>query len=284
VPRAVDQSQTEASVRSDLALVYNLLHRFKLNEGACNHLTALLPGTTDQFLVNRYGLLWSEVTPENLVLVDASGHVLEGEGPVEVTAFQIHRAIHLADPEKYGCVLHTHMPYATALCCIGGHGDAVRGLVNCHQNSLRFHNDWAFDTKFQGLVHDNTEGDRLASALQGKRVLLHSNHGVIVCGRSVAEAFDDLYYLERACMHQVLAMSTGQPLSLVPEPIAIATKREFDLEKPASARLHLDAWKREEARDSLAKASSAPMQHLSAMLLAAFVGVLVSAALLVRRK
>ncbi len=234
VPRSdATAVETAASVRSDLAATYNLLHKFQLNEGACNHLTAMIPGTRDKFLVIRYGLLWSEVTADNLVLVDASGKVLEGQGPVEVTAFEIHRAIHLADPDKCiedndsklcllrpafhslspfaphrylplsdAAVLHTHMPYATALCCLAGRAP---GLVMCHQNSLRFHNDWQFDEHFQGLVMDNTEGDRLAAALRGNRVLLHSNHGVIVCGRSVAEAFDDLYYLERACMHQVLA-------------------------------------------------------------------------------
>jgi len=275
VPRGGGRLQTLATVRSDLAAVYNLLHKFSLNEGACNHLTAMVPGTTDQFLVIRYGLLWSEVTPDNLVLVDAKGNILAGEGPVEVTAFEIHRAIHMADPDKYGCVLHTHMPNATALCCIDGN----RGLIMCHQNSLRFHDDWAFDDKFSGLVQDNTEGDRLAGALKGKRVLLHSNHGVIVCGRTVAEAFDDLYYLERACMHQVLAMSTGQPLSLVNETVAAATKREFDLEKPESARLHLDAWKRECARERRA-ASGLSLQTTTALLIAAAMGML---AVLARR-
>ena len=255
VPRASAGSPrpTEASVRQDLAAVYRLLHRMGLNEGVCNHLTAMVPGTTDQFLVIRYGLMWSEVTADNLVLLDAKGNVLKGTGPVEVTAFEIHRAIHLADPEKYGCVLHTHMPYATALCCIkptsGSHDP---GLAMCHQNSTRFYQDFEFDPCFNGLVQDNTEGDRLASALNGKRVLLHRNHGVIVCGRTVAEAFDDLFYLERAAQVQVLAMSTGQ-LSIVSDDVARVTKKEFDLEKPASARLHLDAWMRELARDDAAK-------------------------------
>jgi len=246
----------KAGVREDLAAAYRLCHKMGLNEGVCNHLTALLPGSTDRFLVNRYGLLWSEVTADNLVLVDASGEIIEGEGPVEATAFQIHRAIHLADPEKYACVLHTHMPYATALCCIAStpgesshlaHPDWP--LVMCHQNSARFHGDVAFDACFNGLVTDSAEGERLAAAMQGKRVMLHKNHGVIVCGRTVAEAFDDLYYLEKAAQIQLLAMSTGRPLELLRDGVAAGTKAVFDNEKASAARLHLDAWKRQIARD-----------------------------------
>ena len=84
--------------RVDLAAAYNLCDKLGLNEGICNHLSALVPGTTDHFLVIRYGLLWSEVTPDNLVVVDASGAIVEGEGPVEVTALRIHAAVHQADP------------------------------------------------------------------------------------------------------------------------------------------------------------------------------------------
>eukprot|EP00438_Fugacium_kawagutii_P012084 Skav202403 [mRNA] locus=scaffold815:455884:460667:+ [translate_table: standard] len=111
---------TEASVRNDLAAAYRICHKLGFNEGVCNHLSAAVPGYSDRFLVIPYGLLWSEVTPENLVVVDSKGLVLSGAnaGEVEVTAFEIHRAIHDANPEKNRAVLHTHMPYTTALCCI----------------------------------------------------------------------------------------------------------------------------------------------------------------------
>ena len=177
----------EASIRSDLAAVYRLCHKFGLNEGVCNHLTALVPGSPLKFLVVRYGMLWEEVRPHNLVLMDAEGTILSGEGPVETTAFEIHRAIHLADPAKYGCVLHTHMSWATALCCIMA--ETSPGLVMCHQDHLKFYDDWAYDEQYSGLVLDGDEGTRLAGALQGKKVLLHRNHGVIVCNATVAAAF-----------------------------------------------------------------------------------------------
>ena len=84
-----------------------------------------------------------------------------------------------------------------------------------HQNCLRFYDEIAYDPVFNGLVLDENEGARLASLMNGKRVLLHQNHGVIICGNSVAEAFDDVYYLERACQVQILAQSTGKPLAIV---------------------------------------------------------------------
>lgn len=225
--------------RVDLAAVYRLLDRFKLNEGICNHLTALVPGTTDRFLVIRYGLLWSEVTASNLVMVDAKGTIIEGEGPVETTAFQIHRAIHLADPTKYACVLHTHMPYTTALCCLQ---DFELKMV--HQNSCRFFGDVAYDPVFNGLVLDDTEGERLAAVMGGKSVLMHRSHGVIVCGQSIASAFDDLYYLERAAEVQVLAMSTGAGIALIDDETAAQVKAQMDGGKQGWAADHLEARKR----------------------------------------
>jgi len=225
--------------RIDLAAVYRLCDKMGFNEGICNHLTALVPGTRDQFLVIRYGLLWSEVTADNLVLINSDGKVLEGEGPVETTAFEIHKAIHLADPDKYQCVLHTHMPYATALCCIEDFE-----LQMCHQNSCRFYKDVAYDPVFNGLVLDGSEGARLAGVMNGKMAFMHRSHGVIVCGRSIAAAFDDLYYLERAAQVQVYAMSTGSKLSLVTDDMAKHVKEQMDAGKAEWAQEHLEALKR----------------------------------------
>ena len=268
-----DLEVAEAATRKDLAATYRMLDKWGLNEGVCNHLTALLPGTTDRFLVIRYGLRWSEVTPENLVLLDASGTILQGEGPVEVTAFEIHRAIHLADPVKYACVLHTHMPYATTLCCIGGESSESEGvwpgLLMCHQNSTRFHRAIAYDEQFNGLVTDSTEGERLAAAMKGLSILFHRSHGVIVCGRTVAEAFDDLYYLERAAQQQVLAMSTGRPLTIVRDEVCAGTKACFDAEKLVASQLHLDAWQRQLADEDAAAIGALGLGSLGGALRAA---------------
>ena len=233
--------------RVELAGAYQLCDRFGFNEGVCNHLTVLVPGASDRFLCAPYGLAWSEVTASNLVMIDVKGNVIEGRGEIDATAFFIHLAIHQAG---HVCVLHTHMPYASALCCVERFE-----LAMCHQNSLRFADDIAYDPAFNGLVLDNTEGSRLVGVMGDKRVLMHKHHGVIVCGASVAEAFDDLYYLERAAEVQVIAMSTGSPLCTISKEIGAQFRRDMESDggKARWAQLHYDARLRELARDEWRK-------------------------------
>src|SRR5437868_10634317 len=171
----------QRAARVDLAAAFRLAVRMEFHEGVCNHFSLMLPD--GRFLLNRYGLHWSEVTASNLLALDAHGKILEGEGSFEKTAFYIHSRIHLAHP-RAACVLHTHMPYATSLTLLEG-----GRLEMAEQNALRFHGDIAYDDIYNGLVVDNAEGDRLAAALGDKRVLFLASHGVIVAGESVAEAF-----------------------------------------------------------------------------------------------
>eukprot|EP00192_Tetraselmis_astigmatica_P020867 CAMPEP_0117686270 /NCGR_PEP_ID=MMETSP0804-20121206/22331_1 /TAXON_ID=1074897 /ORGANISM="Tetraselmis astigmatica, Strain CCMP880" /LENGTH=279 /DNA_ID=CAMNT_0005497893 /DNA_START=141 /DNA_END=976 /DNA_ORIENTATION=+ len=234
-PDGYDEAAWKARV--DLAACYQLLDEMDMNEGICNHLTVMVPGTTDRFLVIPYGMLWSEVTASNLLLVDEGGNVLEGEGEPDATAFFIHKALHKAG---HVAVLHTHMPYSSALCCTKDFK-----LHMCHQNCLRFHGSIAYDPIFNGLVTDDSEGERIAAAMAGgERVYLHAHHGVIVCGPSVASAFDDLYYLERAAHVQILAMSTGKELAIVDDKVAAEFKATFDEAGESWAKAHFDALKR----------------------------------------
>jgi ribulose-5-phosphate 4-epimerase/fuculose-1-phosphate aldolase len=227
----------ERGMRVDLAAAFRLAVRLDLHEGVCNHFSAMLPDGR-RFLLNRYGLHWSEVTAGNLLALDAAGNVLEGEGEFEKTAFHIHSRIHLASP-RATCVLHTHMPYATALTLLEG-----GRLEMVEQNALRFHDDIAYDDTYNGLVVDDAEGDRLARALGGKRVLFLANHGVIVVGPSVAEAFDALYYLERACRLQVLARSMGGKLKRVRPEVVETACRMMLADAPKYAGAHFGALKR----------------------------------------
>lgn len=227
----------ERAMRVDLAAAFRLAVRLDLHEGVCNHLSVMLPGGKT-FLLNRYGLHWSEVSASNLLTLDADGNVLQGEGEVEKTAFYIHSRIHLANP-RAACVLHTHMPYATALTLLEG-----GRLEMVEQNALRFHDDIAYDDVYNGLVVDNAEGDRLARALGGKRVLFLANHGVIVVGPSVAEAFDAMYYLERACRLQVLARSMGGKLRPVRPEVIRDAYRMMLADAPRYAGAHFEALKR----------------------------------------
>jgi ribulose-5-phosphate 4-epimerase/fuculose-1-phosphate aldolase len=225
-----------AAARIDLAAAFRLAVRMDLHEGVCNHFSFMLPGGS--FLLNRYGLHWSEVSASNLLALDAEGNVLEGEGEFEKTAFYIHSRIHLANP-RAACVLHTHMPYATALTLLEN-----GRLEMVEQNALRFHDDIAYDDTYNGLVVDNAEGDRLARVLGSRRVMFLANHGVIVVGPSVAEAFDLMYYLERACRLQVLARSVGGKLKKVREEVVRDTYRLILADTPKYAGAHFAALKR----------------------------------------
>ena len=227
----------ERQARIDLAAAFRLAVRMDMHEGVCNHFTLMLPDHR-RFLLNAYGLHWSEVSASNLLVLDPDGTVLDGEGEAEKTAFYIHSRIHLANP-RAACVLHTHMPYATALTL------TVPGrLEMVEQNALRFAGDIAYDDEYNGLVVDEAEGDRLARVLGDKRVLFLANHGVLVVGTTVAEAFDALYYLERACRLQVLARATGLPLRPVRPEVVRETYRMILADTPKYAGAHFEALKR----------------------------------------
>lgn len=211
-----------AQAKIDLAAALRMAAFHGLNEGVCNHFSYALPEMEDRFLLSPHGIHWSQIRASDILLIDGEGRTLEGSGEAELTAFVIHGRIHANNPRAH-CVLHTHMPYATALACTE---DCK--IEPVHQASLRFYNDFAYDPDFNGLAEDQEEGDRIAGALGDKKVLFLANHGVVVIGESIPRAFDDLYYLERACMFQVLAMSTGRPLKKVGDNTAAKTRAEYD--------------------------------------------------------
>jgi ribulose-5-phosphate 4-epimerase/fuculose-1-phosphate aldolase len=236
-PGELTAATIERAARIDLAAAFRLAVRLDLHEGVCNHFSVMLPDGR-RFLLNRYGLHWSEVSASNLLALDAEGRLLEGVGDYEKTAFWIHSRIHVAHPHA-ACVLHTHMPYATALTLLE---DGRLEMIE--QNALRFHDDIAYDDTYNGLVVDEAEGDRLAHVLGGKRVLFLANHGVIVVGASVAEAFDALYYLERACRLQVLARMMGGKRRPVRADVDERTCRMLREDAPKYAGAHFEALKR----------------------------------------
>lgn len=205
---------TVRQLREDLALALRAAAHHGLGEGVCNHFSVELPDGSRRFLLNPRGLLWSEVQADDIVLVDAHGERLAGAREVEPTAMFIHAAVHRIAGKA--CVLHTHMPFATALTLT-----ADRGLdTTLSQNAMRFHGRIAIDDRYNGLALDIAEGERIASAMGGADVAFLGNHGVIVCGERIDYAYDDLYYLERACMHQVLAQQTGRSLKPVAAELA----------------------------------------------------------------
>ena len=236
------EKQQELQARVDLVAALRWANRLGYGEGICNHFSLELPGHPGHFLINPQGFHWSELTPGDLVVVDATGRKVEGRHRVEPTAFFIHGAMHRSKPSAK-CVMHTHMPYATALTVV--HGGRLEWAS---QNSLKFFGRVAYDDNYNGLALDDAEGERMCAQAQEADVLFLANHGIIVCGPSVALAFDDLYYLERACMLQVLAMGTGKPLRMIPERIAGLTARQM-AEDSEQSELHFEALKRILDRD-----------------------------------
>ena len=207
--------------RIDLAAALRWAERHGFSEAICNHFSFMVPGTTDRFLINRQGLHWREATASSLLLVDNDGKLIEGDAPPEPTAFYIHWRLHRAAPQAR-CILHTHMPYATALTML-----EEPELLPALQTSLMFHEQIAYDPDYNGLAFDEAEGDRMAAKLGNRSVLFLANHGVIVTGSTVHEAYDKLYYLERACMTTVLALSTGKKLKLVRPEVRARTAEQM---------------------------------------------------------
>ncbi|ORE91525.1 hypothetical protein ATO13_19850 [Stappia sp. 22II-S9-Z10] len=228
-------------LREDLATAFRVAAAMDLNEGICNHFSVQVPGAEERYLINPYGIHWSEMQPGDLLLIDGEGQVVEGEGEVEATARYIHVAAHRANP-RHAAVLHTHMPFCTALTMVEN-----GSLEMAHQTACRFHDRTVYVREFGGLALDEDEGEAIATSAKhdsAADIFFLAHHGVTVCGASVAEAFDDLYYLERAARQQVLAMSTGLPLKLMNAEQVNHTARQMRQVMKVQAEEHFTVLKR----------------------------------------
>lgn len=231
-------SELVRQAKVDLAACFRTAAHHGLEEGICNHFSAVVPGYDDLFIVNPYGYAFRELTASRLLVCDFHGNVVEGEGEPEATAFYIHARIHKNLP-RAKVAFHTHMPYATALAMTDGDP-----LIFAGQTSLKFYGRTVVDSDYNGLALDEHEGDRIAGAIGDADIVFMKHHGVMVLGPTIAEAWDDLYYLERACQVQTLALSTGRAVQPVDSAIAEAASRQMREGDPESARLHLESVKR----------------------------------------
>ena len=207
--RAVDPV-TQAKVH--LAAAHRLAVLHELEEGIDNHFTVTVPGRNDQYLILPFGLHWSEARARDMIVFDESGKTLEGEGVVELSAQCIHAPIHRICGARV--VMHTHQPWALALNMLENNR-----LLPANQTAAFFHGHLAYDDTYEGTADTIEEGERLARVIGGKQVLFMKNHGVLVVGETVAQAYKRLYFLERVCRTQVLAMSTGKPLKVLADVI-----------------------------------------------------------------
>ena len=219
---AVPPDEAAWQARVDLAAAHRIADLQGLGEGIFNHFTLTVPGFGDRYLQLPFGLHWSEATAGALLEVGYDGKILRGTGEIERSGFCIHAPIHRLIPSA-ACVLHTHMPFASALTRL----EEPR-LEAIGQTEIGFLACVAYDEDYQGLAFDPAEGERLAGALgPSNKVLFMANHGVLVVGETVAEAYDLLYYLERACQVQLYAMWTGRPLKRVASGVVAHTLRQY---------------------------------------------------------
>ena len=209
-PRAADDAVAQARIH--LAAAHRMAVLHELEEGIDNHFTMTVPGRDGQYLILPYGLHWSEARASDLIVFAESGAVLEGRGSLELSAQCIHAPIHRITGAKV--VLHTHQTWAIALNMLKDNR-----LIPASQTAAFFHGQIAYDDDYTGLAATLEEGERLAAAMGTKPIVFMKNHGVLVTGDTVAQAYRRLYRLERVCRNQILALSTGRPIEVMPDEI-----------------------------------------------------------------
>jgi ribulose-5-phosphate 4-epimerase/fuculose-1-phosphate aldolase len=195
-----------------LAAAHRLAVLHELEEGIDNHFTVTVPGENDRYLILPFGLHWSEARASDMIVFDESGNTLEGEGVVELSAQCIHAPIHRICGTQV--VMHTHQTWALALNMLKDNR-----LVPASQTAAFFHGHVAYDDTYAGTADFIAEGERLAGVIGDKHVLFMKNHGVLVTGNTVAQAYRRLYKLERVCRAQLLAMASGKPLEVLSESV-----------------------------------------------------------------
>jgi len=201
-------SQAEWQTRVDLAACYRLVHHYGMDDLVYNHISARVPGEEGHFLINAYGMTYDEITASSLVKVDFDGNIVQDSGSgygINRAGFVIHSAVHRGRPDV-ACVIHTHTPAGMAVSAM------ECGLQPLTQNAMFFSGIGYHD--YEGPAVDLDEQKRLVSDLGSHVAMILRNHGLLAVGATIPEAFITVYWLERACQAQVLALSTGKTLTI----------------------------------------------------------------------
>ena len=211
------------ALRVDLAAAFRLAAQFEWTESVGNHFSAVVASADGTFLMNPRWVHFSLVRASELMLLNWNDtDVLSRPNPPDRSGWCIHSQMHATVP-KAAVIMHIHPPYATALA-----GLKDTSIKPIEQVTARFFNRVAVDSGFQNVATTEEEGRRLGRVIGDKSVLMMGNHGVTVAAATVAEAFEELYLFERACRTLVLAYSTGQPLSILPDDVAEQTARGWE--------------------------------------------------------
>jgi ribulose-5-phosphate 4-epimerase/fuculose-1-phosphate aldolase len=223
-------SEEEWALRCDLAALYRLVAHHRWTDFVYTHISARLPGPQHHFLINQYGVLFDEMRASDLVKIDLHGNVVE-EGDissrrVNAAGFTIHSAIHMARPDLQ-CVVHTHTQAGIAVSAM------TEGLLPLSQHALKFYGRLAYHG-YEGIALDLDERERLVRDLGQHKAMILRNHGLLVGGTSIPEAFHMIYMLERACSAQVAALSCGREVILPPHDVCAHTAEQFRVQEDDS--------------------------------------------------
>jgi ribulose-5-phosphate 4-epimerase/fuculose-1-phosphate aldolase len=203
-------TQEEWEIRIELAAAYRLVAHYGWDDLIFTHLSARIPGPEHHFLLNPYNLMFEEVTASSLVKVDVNGNPVDPTPFITNPAgFTIHSAIHMARDDAYA-VMHLHTPAGQA---VAAHSE---GLLPLTQTAMLIRNDVAFHD-YEGVAVDLSERERLVADLGTKNAMILRNHGTLAVGKNVGECFVRLYFLERACQAQIMALSAGDQVNNPPQ-------------------------------------------------------------------
>lgn len=204
-------SDAEWQARVQLAACYRIFAHLGWAELIYNHISLRVPGPDDHFLINPFGLHYTEVTASNLVKVDVDGHIIGNDDwPINPAGFTFHGAIHATLPDAH-CVMHVHTTPTMAVCC------SEEGLSYTNFYAAQLHNQVAYHD-FEGITVHREEGARILASANGKRVLLLRNHGPVVIGHTLPQAFNLMWLVQRACEIQVASATLGK-LRQIPVPV-----------------------------------------------------------------
>ena len=229
-------SEAEWAARQDLAACYRIFDMLGWCESIYNHITVRVPGE-EAFLINPFGLLWSEVTASNLVKIDSDGNKLDDSPfPVNLAGFTQHAVFHRRLPWAHA-IVHTHTPDTMAVC------SSEQGLQATNFYSCFFEGEIGYHD-FEGITVRAEEGERLIEHLGNHRVLMLRNHGPVVMGETIPEMFLKYYMLQRACEIQVKTASLGHPIVVPPEVIEVHQRDRDRMLTADFGKLDFAAWKR----------------------------------------
>lgn len=220
--KTANDSDPHYEDRVNLAAVFRMTARLDMHESVANHFSYAVSDDGSRFLVNPMGRHFSNVRASELLLLDANDQsTMDKPNAPDPTAWAIHGAMHRNVPQAR-CILHVHSKYATVLASI-----EQEGLPPIDQNTMRYYNRISTDNGFDGMGLGD-EAERLTTTVGDNRVVVMGNHGVMVVGNTIAKAFDELYYFERACSNYITALMTGKPLRIVSDEVAEKTAQQWD--------------------------------------------------------